>query len=137
MAVPFARKIATFNNRVTNRILGPLVWYLTGFGKIEHIGRRTGRRHVSPMMAFRSSDRGCFAFALTYGPEAEWVRNVLVAGEFTFDSRWSGRVALTAPRLIRRPLRRPVPRFIGWILRLIRVDDFLEATVAGGAAGSR
>ena len=138
MAIPFARKIATFNNRVTNRIVGPLVWHVPGFGKIEHVGRTTGRRHVSPMMAFRSSDGRRLAFALTYGPEAEWVRNVLVAGEFTFDSRWSGRVALTAPRLIRQPMHRPVPRFVGWVLRLMRVDDFLEATVVVVApTGSR
>jgi hypothetical protein len=135
MAVPFARAIATFNNRVTNRVLGPIVWYLPGFGKIEHVGRKSGRLHVSPMMAFRSPDGRRLAFALTYGSEAEWVRNVLVAGELTFDSRWSGRVRLAEPRLVRDPARRAVPRPIGWILQLMRVDDFLVATIVGPEAG--
>jgi hypothetical protein len=134
MAVPFARRIAQLNNRVTNRWLAPIVWYLPGFGRIEHIGRRTGRRHVSPMMAFRSRDGRRLTFALTYGPEADWVRNALGAGELTFDSRRTGRVPLTEPRLIHDPARRPVPRPIGWKLRLMRVDDFLEATIADASA---
>jgi hypothetical protein len=134
MAVPFARTIARFNNRVTNRLLGPIVWYLPGFGTIEHVGRKTGRRHVSPMMAFRSPDGRRLTFALTYGPEAEWVKNVLVAGELTFDSRWSGPLLLSEPRLIQDPARRPVPSLIRKVLRLMRVDDFLEARIEDGPA---
>jgi hypothetical protein len=130
MAIPFARQISLFNNRVTNRWLGPIVWYLPGFGRIEHVGRTSGRRHVSPMLAFRSQARRRLTFALTYGPETDWVRNALAAGELTFDSRRTGRVRLTEPRLIHDPARRPVPLPIRWILRLMRVDDFLEATIA-------
>ena len=130
MAIPFARQISRFNNRVTNRWLGPIVWYLPGFGRIEHVGRRTGRRHLSPMMAFRSGDGRRLTFALTYGPEADWVRNALGAGELTFDSRRTGRIRLTAPLLVHDPARRPVPRPIRPVLRLMRVDDFLEATIA-------
>jgi hypothetical protein len=134
MTVPFARTIARFNNRVTNRLLGPIVWYLPGFGTIEHVGRKTGRRHVSPMMAFRSSDERRLTFALTYGPEAEWVKNVLAAGELTFDSRWSGRLRLSQPRLMNDPARRPVPSLIRMVLRLMSVDDFLEARIDDGPA---
>jgi hypothetical protein len=130
MAIPFARRIARFNNRVTNRWLGPIAWYLPGFGRIEHVGRTTGRRHVSPMMAFRSRDGRRLTFALTYGPEADWVRNALAVGELTFDSRRTGRVRLIEPRLIHDPARRVVPWPIGWILRLMQVDDFLDATIA-------
>jgi hypothetical protein len=137
MAIPFARTVARFNNRVTNRWLGPIVWYLPGFGRIEHVGRRTGRRHTSPMMAFGSGGGRRLTFALTYGPEADWVRNALAAGELTFDSRRTGRVRLTAPRLVHDPARRPVPRPIGWILQLMRVDDFLEATIADAPATHR
>jgi len=81
MPLPFARQVATFNQRVTNPILGPIVWYLPRFGRIEHVGRRSGRRFVAPMLAFPSRDRRRMTFALTYGPEAEWVRNALAAGE--------------------------------------------------------
>ncbi len=129
MPIPFARQVASFNNHVTNRILGPIVWYLPSFGRIEHIGRKSGRRHVAPMMAFRSPDRRRLTFALTYGPEAAWVRNALAAGELTFDSRWSGRLHLVGPRLIHDPQRRAMPPLIGRVLGVMRVDDFLEAAI--------
>jgi hypothetical protein len=127
--IPFARQVAAFNNRVTNRILGPIVWYLPFFGRIEHIGRRTGTRHVSPMMAFRSRDRRRLTFALTYGPEAEWVQNAIAAGAVTFDSLWSGRLRLVEPRLIHDERRRAMPWLVRRALGVMRVNDFLEATI--------
>jgi hypothetical protein len=127
--IPFARQVAAFNNRVTNRILGPIVWYLPFFGRIEHVGRRSGTRHVSPMMAFRSRDRRRLTFALTYGPEAEWVKNALAAGTVAFDSLWSGRLRLVNPRLIHDERRRAMPWLVRRALGVMRVNDFLEATI--------
>src|SRR3954447_22765597 len=49
--IPCARRVAAFNRRVTNPILDPIVWYLPAFGRIEHVGRRTGKVHRAPMMA--------------------------------------------------------------------------------------
>ena len=129
MALPFARRLAWFNKHVTNRILGPIAWYLPAFGRIEHVGRRSGRRYVSPIMAFRSGDRRRMTFALTYGTDAEWVRNALAAGALTFDSRWSGRLRLIDPHLVHDPSRRAMPAIVGLLLGLTRVDDFLETTI--------
>jgi hypothetical protein len=130
MTMPFARQVARFNQRVTNPILGPITWYLPWFGRVEHIGRVTGERHVAPMMAFRSADRRRLTFALTYGPGAQWVQNALAAGEVTFLSRTDGRIRLLAPHVVHDPKRSAVPRPIGVILGLLGVDDFLEGTVA-------
>ena len=132
MTMPFARQVARFNQRVTNPLLSPITWYLPGFGRIEHVGRVSGRRYVAPMMAFRSADGRSLAFALTYGPEAQWVRNALAAGEVTFVSRAAGRVRLIGPRVVHDPGHSAVPKPIGWILGLMRVDDFLEGTIAPG-----
>ncbi len=131
MAVPFARQIAAFNRVVTNRILDPIVWFLPGFGRIEHVGRRTGTLHVAPMMAFPSADRRRLTFALTYGPEAQWVRNVLASGRFGYRTRAGGRVELVEPRVYRDAGRLAMPRPVRPILRLLGVDEFLEARVAG------
>ena len=130
MAVPFARQIAAFNRVVTNRILDPIVWFLPGFGRIEHRGRRTGVLHVAPMMAFPSRDRRTMTFALTYGPEAHWVRNVLAAGRFGYRTRAGGRVELVEPRVYRDPARTAMPRPVRAMLGLLGVDEFLEARVA-------
>ena len=133
MTMPFARQVARFNQRVTNPLLGPITWYLPWFGRVEHVGRVTGQRHVAPMMAFRSPDRRRLTFALTYGPGAQWVQNALAAGEVTFVSRTDGRVRLLDPHVVHDPTRSAVPRPIGRVLGLMGVDDFLEGTVAPGA----
>ena len=130
MPIPFSRQVARFNKRVTNPILGPLTWYMPWFGRIEHVGRTTGRRYSAPMMAFRSRDRRRLTFALTYGPEANWVQNALAAGEVTFTSRWSGRVRLTDVEVVHDPKRRATPRIVRLALGVMQVDDFLTGMVA-------
>ena len=130
MPIPAARHVASFNRRIGNRILGPITWWLPGFGKVEHRGRVTGRTHRAPMMAFPSSDGRRLVFALTYGPEAEWVRNVLVSGEVGWLTRRGGMVRLVDPRLVHDPARTMVPRLVRLALGLFRVDDFLVATIA-------
>jgi hypothetical protein len=129
MVIPFARQVAVINKHVTNRILGPITWYLPRFGRIEHVGRTTGRRSTAPMMAFSADDGRRVTFALTYGPDANWVRNALAAGEFVFESRWSGRLHLVDLRLIHDPTRRSMPWLVRYVLGAMRVDDFLEASV--------
>src|SRR6187401_2092191 len=105
MAIPFAVRLGRFNTRYTNRVLAPIAWYLPGFGRIEHVGRRTGRVHTAPMMAFRSAHGRRLTFVLTYGPEAEWVRNVVATVELTYRSRRDGRLRLIAPTLVHAPRR--------------------------------
>ena len=130
MAVPFRRAIARFNRRVTNPILDPLVWHLPGFGRIEHVGRRSGTVHVAPMMGFPSRDRKRVTFALTYGSEVNWVRNALAAGRLAYRTRTDGRVELIEPVLHHEPACRAMPRLVRIPLRLMGVDEFLEARVA-------
>ena len=132
MPLPFPRQVAWLNKHVTNRILGPVAWYLPTFGRIEHVGRTSGRRYVSPMMGFRSDDRRRMTFALTYGADAQWVKNALAAGELTFDSRWSGRLHLVDPHLVHDPKRRAMPGIVRRMLSLARVDDFLETSIDPG-----
>jgi hypothetical protein len=76
------------------------------------------------MLAFQRGD--LVTFALTYGPDADWVRNVIAAGACRFES--GPRILeLREPRLYRDPGRRAVPRSVRVVLRAIRVADFLEA----------
>jgi deazaflavin-dependent oxidoreductase (nitroreductase family) len=114
--------VARFNKRVTNRLALPLVPHLPGFGVIEHTGRRTGQCYRTPVLAFR---RGVeFVIALTYGPQTDWVRNVLAAGGgcLVRDGR---RLQFVSPRLVHAELRRPVPGFVALVLRMVGVSDFL------------
>lgn len=128
--MPFPQSVARFNQHVTNRILGPVVRFLPFFGTIEHVGRTTGELHRSPMMAFPLRPRRKATFALTYGPEAHWVQNVLESGELIFESRWAGRLHLVEPRVLHDPQRRAMPWLVRQALCVMGVADFLEATVA-------
>ena len=124
--MPLPHSIARFNRRVTNRVLTPLVRRLPGFGMIVHAGRRSGREYRTPVLGFRSGER--MTFALTYGPETDWVRNTLAADGCRFVSR--GReMRLTEPRLVHDATRQMVPAIVRVPLRLLTVSDFLVMTV--------
>jgi deazaflavin-dependent oxidoreductase (nitroreductase family) len=115
--------MARFNRLITNRLTRPLARHLPGFGVVEHGGRRSGRRYETPVNVFRVSDG--YMIALTYGVEAEWVRNVLAAGGCQLVTRGHHH-RMVAPTIIHDQSRRLVPSLIRPILRLLRVADFLH-----------
>jgi deazaflavin-dependent oxidoreductase (nitroreductase family) len=129
--MPLPRAVARFNKHVTNRIVGPISRFLPGYGTIVHRGRTSGRTYRTPIMAFRSPDGRMLVFALTYGGTTDWVKNVRAAGEAAFESRWSGRLGLSAPRIVHDPIPGAIPRPIRLILRLMGVRQFLETTIEG------
>ncbi len=67
-------------------------------------------------------------FALTYGPDAQWVQNVIAAGACDDETRRSTR-HLVEPRRFHDPERRQVPPIVGRVLGIIGADDFLEMRV--------
>jgi len=120
--MPLPRSLARFNKLVTNRIGRLVAPRLPGAGVIVHRGRRSGREYRTPISAFRRP--GGYAIALTYGPGAEWVQNVLTAGTATLET--VGRqVRVVNPQVIHDSRYRLVPRLVGDILRLIGADAFL------------
>ena len=124
--MPAPRWLARMNRHVTNRILGPLAPYLPGFGIIIHTGRKSGRAYRTPVNLFQHN-RG-FVIALTYGPESEWVRNILASGRCAVETG-GHTLRLARPRLIRDEQRRFVPPHIRFVLGLMRVNDFLEISL--------
>ncbi len=64
-----------------------------GFAIVVHRGRRTDREYRTLVIAFLSP--GGFVIALTYGPDRDWVRNVLAAGGCTIE--WQGRADSVTP----------------------------------------
>jgi deazaflavin-dependent oxidoreductase (nitroreductase family) len=131
--MPAPRWLARFNERVTNRITGPVAPRLPLFGVVGHTGRKTGRQYRTPVNVFRADDG--FFVALTYGKESNWVQNVLAAGGCRLET--GGRAwRLTNPRLFHDPRHRSVPPTVGVILGLLNVDDFLRLDrAAPGAPG--
>jgi len=48
---------------------------------VRHVGRATGRRYETPVQAVATDDG--FVIALPYGPNTDWLKNVVVAGSAT------------------------------------------------------
>jgi hypothetical protein len=63
--------------------------------------------------------------ALTYGSQADWVRNVLASGGCTLETR--GRMLeLNNPRLFHDETRQSMPIHVRFVLGLAHVYDFLQ-----------
>jgi deazaflavin-dependent oxidoreductase (nitroreductase family) len=75
--MPFPKSIAKFNKHVTNRLFLLFAGRLSPFAIVNHKGRRSGRGYRTPILAF-PTEAG-FVFALTYGRDVDWVRNLLAA----------------------------------------------------------
>jgi deazaflavin-dependent oxidoreductase (nitroreductase family) len=115
-----------FGNPVTKLVAGHLPWFCI----LRYRGRKTGRPYRTPMNVFRRGDH--WVFALTYGSDVQWVKNVLAAGSCEIETR--GRViVLGRPEIVTDPTRRLVPRVVAVFLGLIGVTEFLRMAPAGNA----
>lgn len=120
--MPLPRALARFNRKVTNPIGRTIAGRVPGSGIVVHRGRRSGRAYRTPVAVFRRP--GGYAIALTYGPGAEWVQNVLAAGGAVLE-QGDRRIRLTNPRVVVDPGRRFVPPWVRIPLRLLGADAFL------------
>src|SRR5262245_17925403 len=96
---------------------------LPGFGLVSHTGRRSGARYLTPVNVFER--RKHVVFVLTYGSDADWVKNVRAAGACELRTR--GRdLHLVDPELIVDPDRSLAPPPVRVIGGLIGVTEFLR-----------
>jgi deazaflavin-dependent oxidoreductase (nitroreductase family) len=116
-----------FTNRITVKIAGARH---SPICLIRHTGRRSGRLYATPMMAVRCADG--FVFALTYGPNVDWYRNVQAAGCATL--RWQGQeYAIENPQPIdARAGQNAFPFPSSLILRLLGIRNFFHMTIRPG-----
>ena len=109
MRVP--RAVANFNRRVTNPVARSITPWLPGLGTLEHVGRKSGNRYRTPLLAFKTRDG--FVTLIGYGPETDWLKNVLAGGPTVLHKRGKA-VALASPRIVSKaeaaPLVTPAPR---------------------------
>jgi deazaflavin-dependent oxidoreductase (nitroreductase family) len=115
--------VTRFVNPVTRLFAG----WAPGFGIVIYEGRRTGRTYHTPINVLPRGDD--YVFVLTYGSDAEWVKNVQAAGECRIRTRGRER-KLVDPKLIVDPTRRLAPRFVRFIGRLGNVTEFLRMHAA-------
>ena len=85
------------------------------------------------MNVFRRSDT--YVFALTYGPDVQWVRNVLATGRAELEVR-RHRVRLAEPEVVHDPSRTLMPLPVRSFLGLMRVSTFLRMRIVADAPAS-
>lgn len=119
--MPLPRWVARFNKRVTNRWLEPLARRSSGFAVVEHRGRSTGAIYRTPVNIFYADGR--VLVALTYGPGADWYRNVY-AGGGRLETKGLIRSILDVDLVGRDFAWRWLPWPVRAALRLLRVRDF-------------
>src|SRR5262245_46691810 len=91
------RFMRPFTKRVINPITRRVAGWLPGFAILTHVGRTSGRTYSIPINVFRRGEY--YVFALTYGSDVDWVKNIMAAGDCHLRTR--GRdVHLVEPTLI-------------------------------------
>ena len=123
--MPIPTVARRWNKAGLNHLTRHIAPWMPGFGVVVHRGRRSGRRHQTPVNVFRAGDG--YVIALTYGPQTDWVKNVLAAGGCELRTRGQT-IPLGSPRLFHDQSRaaiRPVER---QVLGILHVADFLSLT---------
>src|SRR3954447_12812495 len=117
------RWIRPFTTHVFNRFSRLFAGWAPMFGIIEHVGRKSGTTYRTPMNVFRDGDS--WLFALTYGSDVHWVKNVVASGGCTLVTRRQ-RHDLVNPRMSVDPNRRAMPTPVRQFLGVMRVSEFLR-----------
>ena len=76
--MPFPKTLARFNKHVINRFMLLFAGWIPPLAIVMHLGRFSGHKYRTPIMAFPSD--GGYVFALTYGRNVDWVKNLLASG---------------------------------------------------------
>jgi deazaflavin-dependent oxidoreductase (nitroreductase family) len=91
---------------------------------VRHTGRQSGKPYQTPIIVGR--DGAGFVFALTYGVEVDWYRNVMAAGSCTLI--WRGKkYSLENPEPV--AVETALPAFalpLRLILRMMGIQNFFR-----------
>ncbi|MGC9349362.1 MAG: nitroreductase family deazaflavin-dependent oxidoreductase [Anaerolineae bacterium] len=115
--------------RFNKKILNPFTLSFAGrpyspYAIVQHVGRRSGRQYVTPVLAKRT-DEG-FVIPLPYGEEADWHRNLQAAGEAVIASQGQA-YHVARPEVVEAQegiqVFNPV---IAWLLESTEVEKYLR-----------
>ncbi|MEZ0382010.1 MULTISPECIES: nitroreductase family deazaflavin-dependent oxidoreductase [Mycobacteriaceae] len=96
LPVVFPQWLDRLQIKYMNPVVKPLAKYLPGTSVIKHRGRKSGKPYETVVTTYRKGN--VLAIALGHG-KADWVKNVLAAGEA--DVRlFRSEVHLTNPRIL-------------------------------------
>lgn len=127
--MPIPHWITRVNRVVTNPVMGLVSDRVPPLATLHHVGRSSGRRYRTPVMAFRTP-RGV-VIALTYGPDVQWLHNIDAAGGARLVRAGHVLVLDDPVRLRGDAGTRLVPAPVRAALRALKVDELVELAVVG------
>jgi deazaflavin-dependent oxidoreductase (nitroreductase family) len=121
--MPIPDRIRYVNKRFTNKGM-MLIAGKKGspIALIRHRGRKSGIMYQTPVLVVRIGAQ--FTFALTYGRNVDWYRNVLAAGSAVLLLNGQEHGLVNPISLDADSGRRAFGRFKGALLKAIKVGDF-------------
>lgn len=120
------RFLRPFTSRIFNRLSIHFAGWLPSFAILTHVGRTSGKTYRTPINVFHRGDH--VVFALTYGSDVQWLKNIMAAGECEMRTR--GRdVHLVEPELIIDPDLKLMPAPVRVMGRFNRVTELLRMRV--------
>ena len=114
-------------NRITLRFAGSPY---SPIAIIRHVGRRSGTSYSTPIIVEPLGNK--FVFALPYGRNVDWYRNLLAAGRGTVI--WRGKeYPVENPEPLLRTGLQALPFLLRGIVRIAGVQHFIEmkSSIAG------
>jgi deazaflavin-dependent oxidoreductase (nitroreductase family) len=115
--------------KYANKVIAPVLSRMPGFCAVQHRGRKSGRAYSTPVKFFRIGDSD-YLISLPYGPESDWVRNVVAAGGCRL--RVHGRlIDVQNPRVFEDRTAGMVRQPFRFALSHLGVRDFLQLTPVG------
>ena len=122
--MPIPDRMRQVNKVALNKVTRQVAPWLPGLGVVVHRGRRSGKQYRTPVNVFPHPG-GRYVLALTYGPDTDWVKNVVTAGGCELLTR-GAHLELTAPRIFHDESRSEIAVLGRTLLGLLHVYDFLE-----------
>jgi len=111
------------NRDFTNLIMAPVAGFAPPLALVHHVGRKSGRRYRTPVLAFPLED-GTLT-PLPYGTDTDWVLNLLAAGTGELET-FGRRVTVENPRVLDfEEAMELVPAWLRPALRLLDLPGFL------------
>jgi deazaflavin-dependent oxidoreductase (nitroreductase family) len=125
--MPIPYRMRKVNRVALNKVTRLVAPWLPGLGVVVHRGRTSGKQYRTPVNVFPRPG-GRYLIALPYGPDTDWVKNVVADGGCALLTRGT-RLRLTTPRLFHDETRREVGVVERTALSLLHVSEFLELRV--------
>ncbi len=127
--MPISNSLRYLNKKFTNKIIGCWAGKKgSPFSLVLHSGKKSGKKFQTPVIAVKQDSK--FLFALTYGAQVDWYRNILANGCAGIKHQGN-------EYKLEKPISLPVesgrklfPQSLRIFLLLLKVTNYFEMHIA-------